>query len=71
MAREFWYPKETPMKAILSRGIGALIAFGAGKLAVATGIVVDPATQASVSVFVYATVHKLIERVVDPKKFGL
>lgn len=56
------------MKSILSRAIGAGIAIAAGKIAQVTGIVIDPATQASVAIAVYALVHKLVEQAIGTDK---
>lgn len=56
------------MKAFLSRAIGAGIAIVAGKISVVTGIVVDPATQASVAIAVYALIHKGVEQLLGKPK---
>lgn len=59
------------MKAVVTRLISVAVGFGAAKLAAATGIVVDPVTQGSIVLGVYAGLHKLLERVgTKPERFG-
>lgn len=52
---------EFDFKAVASRLIGAGVAFGAGKVSTSIGVTVDPATQASIVVAVYAALHKVFE----------
>lgn len=56
------------IKAIVSRLIAAAIGVASAKLAAKTGIVIDPATQASIVVGVYAGLHKVVEPII--KKIG-
>lgn len=51
------------LKPIVSRVLAAVVAGACAKLAAATGVVVDPVTQASVVVGVYAGLHKVVERI--------
>lgn len=46
-------------KAVICRGLAFAVGLGAAKLAAKTGVVVDPATQASVVIGCYAGLHKV------------
>lgn len=49
------------VKAIVSRVLTAGVGLACAKLAALTGVVVDPATQGSIVVGVYASLHKVVE----------
>jgi hypothetical protein len=56
------------MKPFLSRAIAVGVGIASSKLAQYTGVVVDPATQASIVIAVYAGLHKLIEKALGSDK---